>query len=295
LRVLLPLGAFAISAALSAADALDSAREHVHLGQLEELVFDFQGKSFTGDDALAAAQILAEAGKSSLEKSDFVLALQFGQMSMRYSPTSPLALQVAASAARHLQQFGGAEEYADRWVQSSPTEVPPKLLRAEIAAEEGEWERVRVLLTGIAEQGLTADEVTRLRKLRSTARGVLAEQSQQLTVLKSLERQVQAASRAARTRHPPVAEPLPAPSAASPHVVLYGTSWCGVCMRARGWLQKHHIRFEDKDVEKDFAARDELAEKAQTAGMSIRGVPVIDVNGTLMLGFDERQLRELLL
>ncbi len=77
-------------------------------------------------------------------------------------------------------------------------------------------------------------------------------------------------------------------------VILYGTSWCGACSQARSWLQKKGIPFVDKDVEEDPKAQREMARKMKRAGMQLGGVPVIDVRGKLMLGFDPTELERLL-
>jgi glutaredoxin len=75
-------------------------------------------------------------------------------------------------------------------------------------------------------------------------------------------------------------------------VVVYGTSWCGACAQARSWLRERGIPFLDKDVEKDDKAQAELARKAKRAGISPSGVPVIDVRGNLMVGFDPVRIEQ---
>jgi glutaredoxin len=69
-------------------------------------------------------------------------------------------------------------------------------------------------------------------------------------------------------------------------VIVYGTSWCGACKAARSHLHDHHIPFVEKDIEKDQAAAQELARKAKRTGLKLGGVPVIDVFGQLMMGYD---------
>jgi len=69
-------------------------------------------------------------------------------------------------------------------------------------------------------------------------------------------------------------------------VIVYGTSWCGACKAARSHLRDHHIPFVEKDIEKEPAAAQELARKAKKAGLKLGGVPVIDVFGQLMMGYD---------
>jgi glutaredoxin len=84
------------------------------------------------------------------------------------------------------------------------------------------------------------------------------------------------------------------PAMGRPTVILYGTSWCPACRSARQYLEKHGISFVEKDIEQDRGAAEELLKKARAAGISASGVPVLDVNGTLIQGFDVAQLKQLL-
>lgn len=77
-------------------------------------------------------------------------------------------------------------------------------------------------------------------------------------------------------------------------VTVYGTSWCGACRAARQYLSEHKIPFADKDVEADPAAARELAEKAAKLGVPTDRVPVLDVRGRLLLGFDRSRVEALL-
>ena len=77
-------------------------------------------------------------------------------------------------------------------------------------------------------------------------------------------------------------------------VVVYGTAWCGACQQARSWLTKRGIPHLDKDVEEDPKAQAEMTRKMKRAGMQFGGVPVIDVRGKLMLGFDPKELERML-
>ncbi|HOX46580.1 MAG TPA: glutaredoxin domain-containing protein [Myxococcota bacterium] len=83
--------------------------------------------------------------------------------------------------------------------------------------------------------------------------------------------------------------------AASPadRVVLYSTEWCSVCKTAAAFMRREGIPFQEKDVEKDPAAQQELACKALKAGKQLQGVPVLDVAGSLMVGFDRDTLVQL--
>jgi glutaredoxin len=87
----------------------------------------------------------------------------------------------------------------------------------------------------------------------------------------------------------------PAPTAGGPPVVtIYGTSWCGACRAARQYLAGRKIPFADKDIERDADAARELAAKAAKMGIPTDRVPVIDVRGRLLLGFDRARIEALL-
>jgi mycoredoxin len=92
----------------------------------------------------------------------------------------------------------------------------------------------------------------------------------------------------------PVAPPPPKGLAKSNRIVVYGTSWCGVCKRARGYLAARGLPFEDKDIEKDARAAVELSNKERAINFHHRGVPVIDVHGKLMDGFSARAIDDAL-
>jgi arsenate reductase-like glutaredoxin family protein len=77
-------------------------------------------------------------------------------------------------------------------------------------------------------------------------------------------------------------------------VTIYGTSWCGACRAARQYLTERKIPFADKDIEQDPAAARELSEKASKMGIPTDRVPVIDVRGRLLLGFDRARIEALL-
>jgi glutaredoxin 3 len=94
------------------------------------------------------------------------------------------------------------------------------------------------------------------------------------------------------TDPPPSASRPTSPSGAK--VILYATSWCPACRTAREHMTAKGIPFVEKDIEKDQAAAAELMQKAQAAGISASGVPVLEVNGTLIQGFDAERLTALL-
>jgi glutaredoxin len=90
----------------------------------------------------------------------------------------------------------------------------------------------------------------------------------------------------------PPADPKPLES--HDQIILYGTSWCGACKQARTYLTQQNIPFVERDIERDAAAAAELQSKARRAGISPDRVPIIDVRGRLMVGFDATRLSHLI-
>jgi glutaredoxin len=82
--------------------------------------------------------------------------------------------------------------------------------------------------------------------------------------------------------------------AGKPVVTIYGTSWCGACRTARQYFSERKIPFADKDVEQDPTAARELAEKAARMGIPTDRVPILEVRGRLLLGFDRARVEALL-
>ena len=72
-------------------------------------------------------------------------------------------------------------------------------------------------------------------------------------------------------------------------VKVYGTEQCPWCHKAKDWLKENNIEFEDINVGEDQKAAEEMVEKSGQ-----RGVPVIDVDGKIIIGFNEDKLKELL-
>ncbi len=81
---------------------------------------------------------------------------------------------------------------------------------------------------------------------------------------------------------------------AGPSVIMYSASWCGVCRKARAFLQGAGVPFVEKDIEKDAGASAELQRKAAKAGVKASGVPVFDIGGVIVPGFDQGKIARLL-
>ncbi len=74
---------------------------------------------------------------------------------------------------------------------------------------------------------------------------------------------------------------------ADPKIIIYSTAWCAFCKTEAQWLDHLGIPYVKKDIEEDKEAYEELMSKS---GGSYSGVPVTDVAGDLILGFDRPKL-----
>ncbi|MGB1013494.1 MAG: glutaredoxin family protein [Nannocystaceae bacterium] len=77
-------------------------------------------------------------------------------------------------------------------------------------------------------------------------------------------------------------------------VIVYKTEWCGVCKKLLAYLDRKGVTYVAKDIEKDPSAGAELREKSKEKGLKTGSVPVIDVRGELMVGFNRARLEQLL-
>ncbi len=103
------------------------------------------------------------------------------------------------------------------------------------------------------------------------------------------------AAAAAAPASPPPGGPTPAPIAiptqgGRPPVIMYATRHCPVCVKARRWLLEQKIPYVEKDVERDAQAAQALAQKGAAQGVSTRGVPMFEIGGRLLPGFDKGQI-----
>lgn len=69
--------------------------------------------------------------------------------------------------------------------------------------------------------------------------------------------------------------------------IVYSTTWCGYCKMLKQYLESKNIEYIEKDIEADPAAHAELLEKMDG---EFRGVPVTDIGGTIILGFDRQHI-----
>ncbi len=72
-------------------------------------------------------------------------------------------------------------------------------------------------------------------------------------------------------------------------VIIYGTSHCPWCHKTREFLKESKIKFKDINVEDNEKAKKDMIKKSGQLG-----VPVIDINGKIIVGFDESAIRKAL-
>ncbi len=72
-------------------------------------------------------------------------------------------------------------------------------------------------------------------------------------------------------------------------VKIYSTPSCGYCVMAKNFFQENNIKYTEFDVSIDAAKRDEMI---KISGQM--GVPVIDIDGELVIGFDKNRISQLL-
>lgn len=72
-------------------------------------------------------------------------------------------------------------------------------------------------------------------------------------------------------------------------VTIYTTPSCVYCKMAKDFFKKNKVSYAEKDVLSDLTARDEMIKKSHQLG-----VPVIEVDGNVLVGFDQLRLKEML-
>jgi glutaredoxin 3 len=74
-----------------------------------------------------------------------------------------------------------------------------------------------------------------------------------------------------------------------PKVIVFSTPTCSFCNAAKHYFRQHNVKFRDVDVSRDpAAARDMVRRSGQ------QGVPVIDIGGKIVVGFDRNKINQLL-
>jgi len=64
-------------------------------------------------------------------------------------------------------------------------------------------------------------------------------------------------------------------------IIVYGAEWCAFCHEAMRYFDKLNVKYVYKNVDLDGAA---LKETVQKSGQT--GIPVLDIDGTIIIGFN---------
>lgn len=71
-------------------------------------------------------------------------------------------------------------------------------------------------------------------------------------------------------------------------VVLYATSWCGACKKAKAFLDRRGVAYTEYDVERSAEGR------RQFQALGGRGVPLMVIDGTTVIGYNPGEMKRLL-
>jgi len=74
-----------------------------------------------------------------------------------------------------------------------------------------------------------------------------------------------------------------------PTIKIYTTPTCPFCLMAKEYFRSKGIEFEEIDVSRDERAALEMIQKSGQMG-----VPVIEIDGKIVVGFDKEKIDELL-
>ena len=69
------------------------------------------------------------------------------------------------------------------------------------------------------------------------------------------------------------------------NVIIYGAEWCAFCHEAMRYLDKLDVKYEYRNVEENQAYGIESVQKSGQYG-----IPVIDMDGTIIIGFDRPKI-----
>ncbi len=65
-------------------------------------------------------------------------------------------------------------------------------------------------------------------------------------------------------------------------IKVYTTNTCPWCVKAKNFLKSENIEFQELNVQDDMIAREEMIKKSNQMG-----VPVLDINDNIIIGFDK--------
>jgi glutaredoxin 3 len=69
------------------------------------------------------------------------------------------------------------------------------------------------------------------------------------------------------------------------NITIYSAVWCGYCHAVKDYLDKKGIAYTEKDIDKDPKNAEECVSKSGQMG-----IPVLDIEGTIIVGFDRPKI-----
>jgi glutaredoxin-like YruB-family protein len=72
-------------------------------------------------------------------------------------------------------------------------------------------------------------------------------------------------------------------------ITMYTTPSCSFCHKAKAFFRERNIRFTEYDIARDRRKAEEMVRKSGQMG-----VPVIDVNGKIIVGFNQPEVEKAL-
>jgi len=72
-------------------------------------------------------------------------------------------------------------------------------------------------------------------------------------------------------------------------ITMYTTPSCSFCRKAKDFFRQNHVKFTEYDVSRDQRRADEMVRKSGQMG-----VPVIDINGRIIVGFNQPEVERAL-
>ena len=70
-------------------------------------------------------------------------------------------------------------------------------------------------------------------------------------------------------------------------ITIYSTDGCVYCKMAKAYFDQKGVKYVEKNVQHDLVAQEEMIKKSGQLG-----VPVLDIEGTIIIGFDKSAINE---
>jgi glutaredoxin len=73
-----------------------------------------------------------------------------------------------------------------------------------------------------------------------------------------------------------------------PQIIMYSADWCGACRAAKKYMDEIGIEYEERNVDNESVAQEM---RTKTGG---RGIPVFDIDGAILKGFNAQRLEKMI-